>query len=92
MNEEQKEKWYNSFTREQLIERCKYLQRSCERKEDSIMELEMENTDLEYIIKEVREYIKENFDKTCICVSGSDLLYSYIDELLEILDKVDKYE
>lgn len=31
------------------------------------------------------EYIKENFDKTGICVSGSDLPYSYIEELLEIL-------
>ncbi len=65
MNEEQKEKWYNSFTREQLIERCEYLQRSCERKENSIMELEIENADLESIIKEVREYIEyqlENLD------------------------------
>lgn len=61
MSEEQKEKWYNSFTREQLIERCEYLQRSCERKENSIMELEMEYADLESIIKEVREKVN-NFD------------------------------
>lgn len=31
------------------------------------------------------EYIKENFDKTGECVSGSDLPYSYIEDLLEIL-------
>ena len=31
------------------------------------------------------EYIKENFDKTGIYVSGSDLPYSYIDNLLNIL-------
>ena len=59
MSEEQKEKWYKSFTKEQLIERCEYLQRSCERKENSIMELEMEMADSESIIKEVREYIEK---------------------------------
>lgn len=42
---------------------------------------------LHNIIKKVREYIESNFDKSGVCVSGSDLPYSYIDELLEILDK-----
>ena len=55
MNEEQKEKWYKAFTREQLIERCEYLQRSCERKENSIMELEMEIADLEKGYCELKE-------------------------------------
>ena len=31
------------------------------------------------------EYITKNFDKTGICVSGSDLPFSYIEELLDIL-------
>ena len=64
MNEEQKEKWYNSFTKEQLIERCEYLQRSCERKENSIMELEMENANLEKGYCELKE--KCNKDE-CDC-------------------------
>jgi len=41
--------------------------------------------ELEDKINKAREYIKENFDKTGICVSGSDLPYSYIEELLNIL-------
>ena len=42
----------------------------------------------ENIIKEVREYIEENFYQSGGCVGGTDLPYSYIEELLEILDKV----
>ena len=41
--------------------------------------------ELEDKIDKAIEYIKENFDKTGICVSGSDLPYSYIEKLLEIL-------
>ena len=52
--------------------------------------LKQENKILNSIIKEVREYIESNFDKSGVCVSGSDLPYSYIDELLEILDKENK--
>ena len=55
MNEEQKEKWYKAFTREQLIERCEYLQRSCERKEDTIIDREMEIADLEKGYCELKE-------------------------------------
>ena len=91
MSEEQKEKWYNSFTREQLIERCEYLQRSCERKENSIMELEMENADLETkiekreaIIKEVREYINK--------IPTQPVIRVFKKELLEILDKENNNE
>lgn len=81
MNEEQKEKWYNSFTRGQLIERCEYLQRNCERKENSIMELEMENADLESIIKEVKELLSQNWYAV--------LRKRTIRQALEILDKSD---
>lgn len=91
MNEEQKEKWYNSFTREQLVERCEYLQRSCERKENSIMELEMEIANLESkiekqgtIIKEVRELLENdywwNWD------TDNDKI---IRKILEIINKVE---
>lgn len=55
MNKEQEEKWYNSFTKEQLIERCEYLQRSCERKEDTIVDREMEIADLEKGYCELKE-------------------------------------
>ena len=55
MNEEQKEKWYKAFTREQLVERCEYLQRSCERKEDTIIDREMEIADLEKGYCELKE-------------------------------------
>ena len=41
--------------------------------------------ELEERIDKAIEYIKDNFDKTGICVSGSDLPYSYIEELLKIL-------
>lgn len=45
-----------------------------------------EDLDIAYErIDKAIEYIKENFDKIGICVSGSDLPYSYIEELLEIL-------
>ena len=64
-----------------------------------IHQLETENKQLRIALQECRkaleeeittkkkaiEYIKENFDKTGICVSGSDLPYSYIEELLQIL-------
>ena len=42
---------------------------------------------LQSIIKEVREYIEDNFYQSGGCVGGTDLPYSYIEELLEILDK-----
>ena len=51
----QKDKWYKAFTREQLIERCEYLQRSCERKEDTIIDREMEIADLEKGYCELKE-------------------------------------
>lgn len=45
-----------------------------------------EDLDIAYEkIDKALEYIKENFDETGICVSGSDLPYSYIEDLLEIL-------
>ena len=52
-----KENFYNIFTREQLIERCEYLQRSCERKEDTITDREMENADLEKEIERLNNII-----------------------------------
>ena len=55
---------------------------------DYVKRIEEENEHLKLIIKEVREYIENNFDKCGICVSGTDMPYSYIEELLEILDKV----
>ena len=135
MSEEQKEKWYKAFTREQLIERCEYLQRSCERKENSIMELEMDIADLEKgycelkekcnkgecdctheeynnmceenikmdleierlhsIIKEVREYIKENTISYYTNLEHTNEEFELIGdpkELLEILDKENNNE
>ena len=62
MSEEQKEKWYNSFTREQLIERCEYLQRSCERKEEQITYLDDENFDLETKIERLNNIINTILD------------------------------
>lgn len=59
MSEEQKEKWYNAFTREQLVERCEYLQRSCERKEEQITDLDSENFDLENEIEKLNKQIEE---------------------------------
>ena len=45
---------------------------------------------LHSIIKEVREYIEDNFYQSGGCVGGTDLPYSYIEELLEILEKENK--
>lgn len=50
-----------------------------------IIDLRQSKEELQDKIDKAIEYIKENFDKTGICVSGSDLPYSYIEELLEIL-------
>lgn len=69
MSEEQEEKWYNAFTKEQLIERCKYLQRSCERKEDTITDREMENVDLETKIEKLKE---ENYELYLQCKQYED--------------------
>ena len=69
MSEEQKEKWYNSFTREQLIERCEYLQRSCERKEETIADREMENADLDTKIEKLNE---ENYELYLQCKQYED--------------------
>ena len=91
VNEEQKEKWYNSFTREQLVERCEYLQRSCERKEDSIMELEMEIADLESIIEEVRELRKHLSNKYYELAEEVDIGV-IIENIDRILDKENNNE
>ena len=40
-------------------------------------------------IEKAVEYIQNNFDKTGECVSGSDLPYSYIEDLLNILQNGD---
>lgn len=63
MSEEQEEKWYKAFTREQLIERCKYLQRSCERKEEQITDLDDENFDLENEIERLNKIINESAEE-----------------------------
>ena len=101
MNEEQKEKWYKAFTREQLIERCEYLQRSCERKENSIMELEMEIADLEKGYCELKEKCNkgecdcthEEYNNMCEENIKMDLeierLNSIIKEVREELNKID---
>ena len=54
---------------------------------DKLLEYKGEESysELRAKIDKAIEYIKENFDKTGIYVSGSDLPYSYIEELLEIL-------
>lgn len=54
-------------------------------KENNELEIQDENMKLARRIIRAIDYIKENFDKTGICVSGSDLPYSYIEELLAIL-------
>ena len=85
MNEEQKEKWYNSFTREQLIERCEYLQRSCERKEDTIMGLEMENADLEKGYCELKEKCNRG---ECDCTNEE---YNNMCEAnIKLMNRIDK--
>ena len=86
MREEQKEKWYNSFTREQLIERCEYLQRSCERKENSIMELEMEYADLENIINKAIEYIEKNSYTTIETIDDINYFIVRLDKCVDLLD------
>ena len=41
-------------------------------------------------INKAIEYIEKEFDEVGCCVSGSDLPYSYIEELLDILKGSDK--
>jgi len=49
-----------------------------------------ENKRLKSIINKARQYIEDNFDRSGINVSGSDLPFSYIEDLLLILNEVDK--
>lgn len=47
---------------------------------------------LNNIIKEAIEYIEKEFEEVGCRVSGSDLPYSYIDELLNILKGSENHE
>lgn len=86
VSEEQKEKWYNSFTREQLIERCEYLQRSCERKEDTIIDREMEIADLVNIINKAIEYIEKNSYTTLETIDDINYFIVRLDKCPDLLD------
>jgi septal ring factor EnvC (AmiA/AmiB activator) len=91
VKEEQREKWYKSFTREQLIERCEYLQRSCERKEETITDREMENTDLETKIEKLKE---ENYELYLQCRQYEDKeedLENKIERLNNIIKEAREY-
>lgn len=50
-----------------------------------IWKLEIDKKELQDRIDKAIEYIENEFDEVGCCVSGSDLPYSYIDELLDIL-------
>ena len=88
MNKEQEEKWYNSFTKEQLIERCEYLQRSCERKEEQITDLDSENFDLENEIErlnnDIKVLLKENENKEKVIKAQDNI----IKEIREYINKI----
>lgn len=46
--------------------------------------------DLQQRLDKAIKYIENEFDEVGCCVSGSDLPYSYIEELLDILKGSDK--
>ena len=50
-----------------------------------ITNLQQEKEDYKSKVEKAIEYINEEFDCTGVCISGSDLPYSYIEDLLNIL-------
>ena len=82
------EKLKNQLEKEKS--RYKALQKNSNWFSDRLKDRNEEIERLNNIIKEVREYIEDNFYQSGGCVGGTDLPYSYIEELLEILDKENK--
>ena len=59
-------------------------------KDLTIMRLLNDVAELEERIDKAIEYIEKEFEEVGCCVSGSDLPYSYIEELLDILKGSDE--
>lgn len=86
INRKLKERFTLKQENQQLKERVAYLERSCERKEETILNLRHEQQLDKY--KEVIEKVREHVERCAFNYPPYSLNELATEELLEILDKV----